>query len=72
MGEQRDGGTKELTGFAPIGLRPVGPTPRRECWNDGTLAPVKHEEVSLGKNNGSWGIDGMVYWDNQVDKAREE
>ncbi len=27
----------ELRGFAPIGLRPVGPTPRRECWSDGVL-----------------------------------
>jgi len=47
----------------------LGASPQSECWNDGTLAPVKQEEVSRGKNNGFWGIDGMVHWENQVDKA---
>jgi len=27
----------ELRGFAPIGLRPVAPTPRREYWSVGVL-----------------------------------
>ena len=27
----------QVRGFAPIGLRPIGPTPRWEYWNDGTL-----------------------------------
>jgi len=27
----------ELRGFPPIGLRPAGPTPWRECWNTGMM-----------------------------------
>ena len=50
-------------------MRYLGALPQLGCWNNGTLAPVKQEAVSRGKNNGFWGIDGMVYWENQVDKA---
>jgi hypothetical protein len=30
----------QVRGFALIGLRPGGPTPRRECWNAGIMGSV--------------------------------
>jgi hypothetical protein len=32
-------------------------------------APIGIHGMMAHWNNGFWGIDGMVYWENQVDKA---
>jgi hypothetical protein len=53
----------ELRGFAPIGLRPVGPTPRREYWSVGILGlGLRLVEPTARRGNCGNGLLGNLNW----------